>query len=244
MSNIRIWLKYDGTDFHGYQIQKNGTSIQEELEKAIEKVTGEKARLTGSSRTDAGVHASCYAANFNSETKIPNERLPLAINAYLPEAIRVYKAEPVSDDFHATFSAKEKTYEYTINTNAVSDPFTSRYSWHYHQRLDVNAMKKAARFIKGTHDFSAFCAVGAQTKTSVRTVKAISVSEKNGIIKIKITADGFLYNMVRIITGTLVYVGVGRIGADETKAVIASGDRKRAGITAPPEGLKLISVVY
>ncbi len=244
MANIRIWLKYDGTDFHGYQIQKNGISIQEELEKALYAVTGEKIRLTGSSRTDAGVHASCYAANFNSETKIPHEKLPLAINAYLPESIRVCKAEAVSDDFHATFSAKEKTYEYTINTNAVSDPFTSRYSWHYHRTLDIGAMKRAALFIKGTHDFSAFCSVGAQTKTSVRTVKEISVSEENGIVKIKITANGFLYNMVRIITGTLVYAGVGKIRADDMKDIIASCDRKKAGMTAPPEGLMLISVVY
>lgn len=244
MANIRIWLKYDGTDFHGYQIQKNGYSIQEALTNAIGEVTGEVISLTGSSRTDAGVHASCYAANFFSETKIPFERLPLAINAHLPQSIRVYKAEEVDENFHATFSAKEKTYEYTIDTNAVADPFTARYSWHYHRALDVDKMKDAAKHIVGTYDFSAFCSAGAQTKTSVRTVKSLLINEENGVVTIKITADGFLYNMVRIITGTLVYVGSGKLTPDSVEKIIASGNRKNAGITAPPEGLKLVSVVY
>lgn len=244
MSNIRIWLKYDGTDFHGYQIQKNGISVQEVLTRAIEHVTGEKISLTGCSRTDSGVHASCYAANFFSETKVPCEKLPLAINAYLPESVRVYSAEKVSDDFHATFSAKEKTYEYLIDTNKVSDPFVSRYSWHYPYKLDLEKMKRAAKFIVGKHDFSCFCAAGAQTKTSVRTVSALDVSEDGGFVKIKITADGFLYNMVRIITGTLVYASVGKIDPDSVEDIISSCDRRRAGITAPPEGLRLTDVRY
>lgn len=244
MSNIRIWLKYDGTDFHGYQMQKNGISIQEVLTRAIECVTGEKVTLIGCSRTDSGVHASCYAANFFSDTKVPMERLPLAINAYLPESVRVYASEKVADDFHATFSAKEKTYEYTIDTNKVSDPFVSRYTWHYPYKLDIEKMREAASFVVGTHDFSAFCAAGAQTKTSVRTVSALTVTEENGFFKVRITANGFLYNMVRIVTGTLVYASVGKLEPASVGDIIASRDRKKAGITAPPEGLKLISVVY
>lgn len=244
MSNIRIWLKYDGTDFHGYQIQKNGISVQEVLTHAIERVTGSRVSLTGCSRTDSGVHASCYAANFFSDTKVPIEKLPLAINAYLPDSVRVYSSEIVPDDFHATFSAKEKTYEYTIDTNKVSDPFVSRYSWHYPYKLDLEKMKQAAGFIVGTHDFSSFCAAGAQTKTSVRTVSALDILEDNGFVKIKITANGFLYNMVRIITGTLVYASVGKICPDSMGEILMSCDRKRAGITAPPEGLRLINVRY
>lgn len=244
MSNIRIWLKFDGTDFHGYQIQKNGVSVQEAIQNAIFDVTGDKVNITGCSRTDAGVHAKQYCANFFLETKIPIDKLPLALNTHLPEAVRVYDAQIVDDNFHSTFSAKEKTYVYTIDTNKVADPFSVRYAWHYPYVLDIEAMKKGAEYILGTHDFSAFKAAGAQTKTSVRTVKQLEISEESGIFKISVTADGFLYNMVRIIAGTLVYVGIGKIAPKSICDIILSGDRKMAGITAPPQGLMLVSVVY
>ena len=244
MANIRIWLKYDGTDFHGYQIQKNGITIQETLEKAIEKITGVKTPLTGCSRTDAGVHAYMYAANFFSDTKVPMEKLPIAINTALPDTIRVYKAEYVPDDFHATFSAVEKTYEYTIDTNIVADPFLKRYAWHYTYYVDVERMREGAAYLLGKHDFSAFMASGGQAKTTVRTVKNIEITEKDKVITMKITADGFLYNMVRIIAGTLVYCGAGKLTPTDVLSILESKDRKEGGITAPPEGLKLISVVY
>lgn len=244
MSNIRIWLQFDGTDFHGYQIQKNGFSVQETIQNAVRAVTGERINIIGCSRTDAGVHAKQYCANFFSETKIPLERLPLALNTHLPEAVRVYEAQYAKPDFHATFSAKEKTYVYTINTNKIADPFTARYAWHYPYALDIEAMKKGAEYILGKHDFSAFRAAGAQTKTSVRTVKKIDICEKSGIVKISVTADGFLYNMVRIITGTLLYVGIGKIAPQGIEEIILSKDRKKSGITAPPQGLMLVSVVY
>lgn len=244
MNNIRIWLGYDGTGFHGYQIQKNGYTIQEALTAAVSRVTGENISITGCSRTDAGVHAKCYAANFFSDTKIPVEKLPFAVNAYLPDTVRVYKAEYVDLDFHATYSAKEKTYEYTIDTNKISDPFLVRYAWHFPYDFDMEKMRMGAKHFVGTHDFSAFCAAGAQTKTAVRTVKELSAEIEDNIVTVKITADGFLYNMVRIITGTLAYTAIGRIKEDEIKEIILSCDRRRAGITAPPHGLKLISVVY
>ena len=244
MANIRIWLKYDGTDFHGYQIQKNGITIQETLEKAIEKITGVKTPLTGCSRTDAGVHAYMYAANFFSDTKVPPEKLPIALNTALPDTIRVYKAEYVSDEFHATFSAIEKTYEYTIDTNVFADPFLKRYAWHYTYFVDVDRMKAGAEYLIGKHDFSAFMASGGQAKTTVRTVKNIEISEKDKVITMKITADGFLYNMVRIIAGTLVYCGAGKLTPEDVGIILESRDRKTGGITAPPNGLKLISVVY
>lgn len=244
MANIRIWLKYDGTDFHGYQIQKNGITIQEILEKAIEKITGVKTPITGCSRTDAGVHAKMYAANFFSDTRIPTEKLPLALNTALPDTVRVYKAELVPDDFHATFSAVEKTYEYTIDTNSVSDPFIKRYAWHYTYQVNLERMKEGAKYLIGKHDFSAFMAAGGQAKTTVRTVKNIEITENNKVITLKITADGFLYNMVRIITGTLVYCGAGKLSPSDVKEILESKNRKNGGITAPPEGLKLISVIY
>ncbi len=244
MANIRIWLKYDGTDFHGYQIQKNGITIQETLEKAIEKITGVKTGITGCSRTDAGVHAMMYAANFISDTKIPLEKLPIALNTALPDTVRVYKAEYVSEDFHATFSALEKTYEYSIDTNEIADPFLKRYAWHYAYYVDSERMKKGAAYLIGKHDFSAFMASGGQVKTTVRTVKNIEITEKDKIITVKITADGFLYNMVRIIAGTLVYCGAGKLTPEDVKNILESKNRKEGGITAPPQGLKLISVVY
>lgn len=244
MANIRIWLKYDGTDFHGYQVQKNGYTIQEALENAIFKIMGEEISVTGCSRTDAGVHAYMYAANFFSDTKIPIEKIPLALNTALPDSIRVYKAEKVDEDFHATYSAKEKTYEYTIDTNVIADPFLKRYAWHYSYETDIEKMKEGASYLLGKHDFSAFMASGAQVKTTVRTVKNIEISEKNKIITLKITADGFLYNMVRIITGTLVYCGTGKLKPSDVKDILESKERAQGGITAPPEGLKLISIVY
>ncbi len=244
MANIRIWLKYDGTDFHGYQVQKNGFTVQEALENAISKITGEKISITGCSRTDAGVHAYMYAANFFSETKIPMDKMPLAINTALPDSIRVYKAELTEDSFHATYSAKEKTYEYTIDTNIIADPFLKRYAWHFSYDLDIGKMKEGAQFLIGKHDFSAFMASGAQVKTTVRTVKNIEITEKDKIITLKITADGFLYNMVRIITGTLAYCGIGKIVPSDVKVILDSKKRALGGITAPPEGLKLISIVY
>lgn len=244
MANIRIWLKYDGTDFHGYQVQKNGFTVQEALENAISKITGEKISITGCSRTDAGVHAYMYAANFFSETKIPMDKMPLAINTALPDSIRVYKAELTEDSFHATYSAKEKTYEYTIDTNIIADPFLKRYAWHFSYDLDIGKMKEGAQFLIGKHDFSAFMASGAQVKTTVRTVKKIEITEKDKIITLRITADGFLYNMVRIITGTLAYCGIGKIVPSDVKVILDSKKRALGGITAPPEGLKLISIVY
>ncbi len=244
MANIRIWLKYDGTDFHGYQIQKNGFTIQEALENAIFKVTGEDISITGCSRTDAGVHAFMYAANFISDTKIPMDKIPLALNTALPDSIRVYKAEKVPMDFHATYSAKEKTYEYKIDTNIIADPFLKRYAWHYSYDLDIEKMKEGASYLIGKHDFSAFMASGSQVKTTVRTVKSIEITKEDKIITLKITADGFLYNMVRIIMGTLAYCGNGKLEPSDVIRILRSKKRAEGGITAPPEGLKLISIVY
>lgn len=242
--NIRIDLMYDGTAYHGFQRQKNAVTIQECLETAINKITGEAVTVTGCGRTDAGVHAKGYVANFFSDTKIPMARLPLAINAYLNNDIRVKSAKYVPSDFHARFSAKKKTYSYKIINKPVSDVFLRKFAWFYPVKLDYEKMQSGAKFVLGKHDFSAFMAEGSPVKSTVRTVFELNLYNEDDIITIDITADGFLYNMVRIIVGTLVYCGNGKIEPGNVPRIISSKNRVLAGVTAPPEGLMLKEVFY
>lgn len=242
--NIKLTLMYDGTAYHGFQRQKNGITIQECLENAIFKITGEKATVTGCGRTDAGVHAAAYVANFFTVSSIECEKLPFALNANLPDDIRVFGAEDMEENFHARYSAKRKTYAYKIVNRPFSDVFLSRYSWFYPAKLDIEKMKLAAEKIVGKHDFAAFMAAGSPVLSTVRTVFSLKVSEKNSVINIEICADGFLYNMVRIIVGTLVYAGCGKINPDDVSDIILSGDRVRAGVTAPPQGLMMKEVIF
>ena len=242
--NILIMLMYDGTAYHGFQRQKNGITVQEALEHAVYKITGEKTAVSGCGRTDAGVHAVKYGATFKSNTRIPVDKLPLALNSALPDDIRVTEAFFVSDEFHPVFSLTAKTYRYKILSRKTCDVFLRNYAWFYPGTLDINKMREAAVHFLGTHDFSGFMATGSNVKTTVRTVKRLDIEEKDGEIDIYISADGFLYNMVRIITGTLVAVGVGKIDPRELPGIIASCDRTRAGATAPPQGLSLYSIEY
>lgn len=235
---------YDGSAYHGFQRQKNVITIQESLEESIKTITGEQISITGCGRTDAGVHAAGYVANFYSETKIPLKKLPLAINAYLKDDIRVKKAEYVLDDFHARFSAKKKTYSYKIINSPVSDVFIRNYAWFYPVKLDYQKMQKAAKNFVGKYDFAAFMSAGSPVKTTVRTISELSLSMSENTITMDITADGFLYNMVRIIAGTLVYCGNNKIEPDNIPMIINSRERTLAGITAPPEGLTLKEVFY
>ena len=236
---------YDGTFYHGFQRQKNGVTVQECLENAIKELTGEEITVYGCGRTDAGVHAVNYTANFHSCTKIPAEKLPLALNAYLPPDIRIFEASDAARDFHARFSAVGKTYIYRIVTGSVYNVFLKNYSWFYPGTLNIDEMRKAAVYFVGKHDFKAFMAAGSPRKTTVRTVTELELFKKGeNEIEIEISADGFLYNMVRIIAGTLLYVGCGKLKEDEIPCIIASGDRTRAGVTAPPEGLALREVHY
>ncbi len=244
MRNIKLNLSYDGSCYHGFQIQKNGITVQQCVEEAIEAVTGKKSPITGCSRTDAGVHALDYVCNFRTCSIIPDEKLPFALNAHLPQDIACHGAETVGEDFHARYSAKSKIYIYKIHNRPHRDPIGGRFSWHYPVKLNIDEMKRAAGFFPGTHDFSAFMATGGQQKTTVKTVYMLEVTAENSDITVKIHADGYLYNMVRIITGTLVYAGNGKISADDIPEIIKSGDRKRAGITAPPEGLALSEIFY
>ncbi len=244
MKNIAIRLMYDGAAYHGFQRQKNGVTIQEKLEDAVFAITGERTPVIGCSRTDAGVHARSYVAMFASKTRVAMSQLPKALNSALPEDIRVLEAWVAPAEFHPIFSAVEKTYEYTIVNRRCMDVFLRAYAWFYPIPLDVSRMQKAAEHFIGEHDFSAFMAAGGSAKTTVRHIKRLEITEEDGIIKIRITANGFLYNMVRIITGTLVYVGNGKLQSEDIPTLLLAKDRRRVGMTAPPEGLMLLSTVY
>jgi len=244
MSIYKMTLSYDGTDYCGFQLQPNGTTIQGCLEDALTKVYKVPIKIKGCSRTDAGVHARMYVCSFEAPDCVPEEKLPLAIRAYLPEDICVSKCEIAPDGFNARYDNCGKTYCYTINTSMFQDVFTKRFEWHYPKRLDVKKMKKAAEFFIGSHDFSGFMSSGSNVEGTVRNVSRLDVIADGSRVKIYIRADGYLYNMVRIIAGTLVMVGRGQIDADDMGDIISSCDRTRAGITAPACGLTLFEVHY
>jgi tRNA pseudouridine38-40 synthase len=242
--NVKIGIQYDGTNYHGWQIQKNAVTVQETVKKALEKITGEEIKLIGCGRTDTGVHAERYFCNFNTASTMPAEKFVYALNANLPKDIVCFCSERAEDDFHANADAVKKRYVYKILCREFPDAFLCRYAWHYKYKLDVEAMKKAADAFIGEHDFIGFASSGFSVKTTVREIYSLDVSEKDDIITIDVTGNGFLYNMVRIIAGTLVSVGSGKIKADDMADIIASRDRERAGITAPPQGLCLKEVYY
>ncbi|MBR5155104.1 MAG: tRNA pseudouridine(38-40) synthase TruA [Clostridia bacterium] len=248
MINIAVKIMYDGAKYHGWQFQKNGITVQERIETVLSELTGEEVSVCGCSRTDAGVHALEFVFNFKSNTKIPVERLPYAINNHLTEdSIAAVSAWQTDDDFNARFSSTGKRYIYKIWNSNIENPFTSKYSWFVPYKLELEKMKDAAKFFEGTHDFSAFMAAGGSQKTTVRTISECIVrqsTEWSQQIEIEVEANAFLYNMVRIIAGTLIEVGMGRICPEDIKEIIKSGDRRRAGMTAPPEGLFLKKVLY
>lgn len=244
MRNIKLTIQYDGTAYHGWQTQKNAVTVQETLEKAIMSLTGQKPQIVGCSRTDTGVHAKRFVCNFKSETSIPCDKLPLAINTRLPSDIICLLAEDAEPDFNSRYSAKKKCYTYYIQNSQFPDVFKVNYAWHFPYKTDVAKMQKAAKAFLGEHDFVGFAASGFTVKTTVRTIYSLDVEKEGDLIKITVTGNGFLYNMVRIIAGTLAFCGCGKINADEMADIIASCDRKRAGITAPPQGLFLTEVYY
>lgn len=244
LRNIALLLQYRGSGYHGWQMQQNALTVQETLQKAVEKVCGLTGTVIGCGRTDAGVHALFYVCNFFSETKIPDNKIAPALNCNLPDDICVLGACTVDGHFHARYSAVKKRYLYRILNTPHGDVFKKDLAWHRRAALDTESMRGGAAAFLGEHDFGAFCASGAQTKDFVRTVYSLDITESDGLVTIDICGNGFLYNMVRIIAGTLVYVGEGRINPEETRAIIASRDRRRAGITAPPHGLYMAQVYY
>lgn len=244
MRNIKLTIEYDGKDFNGWQKQPQKLNIQGEIERAIEEVTGEKVELIASGRTDAGVHALGQVANFKTNTTIATSKIPIALNTKLKKSIRILKAEEVEERFHSRYHCKQKTYRYIIRNSENGTAIYRNLEYHYPQKLDVVAMQEAAQYFVGEHDFKGFKASGTSSKSSVRTIYQAKVIQKDDRIIIELTGNGFLYNMVRIIAGTLIDVGTGKIQPKEIPQIISSKDRTKAGKTLPAYGLYLVNVEY
>ena len=244
MRNIALTLQYLGTAYHGWQVQKTVTTVGQTLEEAAAAVVGHPVHMTGCGRTDAGVHARVYVANFRTTARIPCDRLPYALNTHLPEDIVVTNATEVHDDFNAIGSCVRKEYTYLIYNSGIRDPFYVNRAWFYPKHLDETVMQRAADCFVGTHDFAAVRSVGTDVKSTVRTVYYYKIEREGDLISLRVCANGFLYNMVRIITGTLLRVGGGMIAPEEIPDILAAKDRGRAGETAPPQGLRLVKIEY
>ena len=244
MRNIKLTIEYDGKEFNGWQKQPNKLNIQGTIEQAIKSITGEDVELNASGRTDAGVHALGQVANFKTNSQIPIEKFAIAINSKLKRSIVIKKAEEVDAMFHSRLSCKKKTYRYVINNSEEGTAIYRNLETHIPQKLDVEKMKQAVKYFEGEHDFKAFKASGTSSKSSVRTIYEANVYNESDKIYIELTGNGFLYNMVRIIAGTLVEVGFGKIEPSQIKEIIKSEKRENAGKTLPPNGLYLLRVMY
>ena len=241
---IALALSYVGTAYCGWQRQKNGLAVQEALETAIEKTCGARVPLSGCGRTDAGVHAAYYVASVALDTAIPMERLPAALNSRLPDDVAVQRAVIVPDTFDARFSCISKEYTYRLLNRQTRDPFLHRRAWFYPQHLDVAAMAAGGKTLEGRRDFAALMSAGSPVKSTVRTIHYCTVEREGDSIRIRVRADGFLYNMVRAIAGTLVYCGIGKLSPQDVADALASGHRAGAGPTAPPWGLYMTALDY
>ena len=244
MRNIALKLTYNGAAYHGWQVQKNAVSVCETLQKAIGKVCGGPVHLTGCGRTDAGVHAERYVANFRTDSRIPVDRLPYAINTHTPEDIAVREAVEVPEDFNAIGSCLKKEYTYRIYNSRLGNPFYVNRAWFYPKHLDETVLNRAAHMFVGTHDFRAVRSVGTETRTTVRTIYWCDVTRNGDLLELRVCADGFLYNMVRAITGTVLYAAEGKFAPEDIPAILESGDRTLAGPTVPPGGLYLTRIWY
>lgn len=244
MRNIKLTIEYDGKCYNGWQKQPNKLNIQGEIEKAIYNITKEKVDLIGSGRTDAGVHALGQVANFKTDSQIPIEKLAIAINSQLKNSIVIKNAEEVNERFHSRYNAKQKTYRYIINNSKTGSAIYRNLEYCFPIKLDVEKMKKAAKYFEGEHDFKAFKSSGTSSKNSVRTIYKAEVKQDKERIIIELTGNGFLYNMVRIISGTLLDVGLGKILPEKIPNIIEEKNRQKAGKTLPPHGLYLVAVEY
>ncbi|MDD4801661.1 MAG: tRNA pseudouridine(38-40) synthase TruA [Syntrophomonas sp.] len=244
MPRIKLVIEYDGSNYHGFQSQDNAHTIQAELEKQLFNLCHEKISICGAGRTDAGVHARGQVVAFNTDSRIPPAKWTIALNSFLPDDIRVLSSSEVKHDFHPQFHAISKHYAYYIYRRQSAATFYRRYALLNRESFDITAMNQACRFIEGSHDFRAFCAAGSTAKTFTRTVSNCAMREQGSLLILDIKADGFLYNMVRIIAGTLIQVGKKRIEPEEIKNILESQERARAGPTAPPQGLYMLAVEY
>ena len=244
MRRIRTIIAYDGTNYVGWQTQPNGIAVQEVIEKAILEVTGEQTTLQGSGRTDSGVHARAQVAHFDTAARMGADKFAIALNTHLPGDIRVLYSEETDPAFHARFSAKEKQYRYFVQTGPHADVFLRKYALHAYMPLDLDLMNKAAALVVGTHDYSAFMSTGREVESAVRTVTLSRWEKQGNLLVYSVQGNGFLYNMVRILVGTMLGMGSGRLPADAMEKALSSLSRKDAGPTAPPHGLVLWRVKY
>ncbi len=244
MRNLLLTIRYDGTAYHGWQVQKNALTVQEVMQDAIEKVFEKRLDVIGCSRTDSGVHANMYCLSFKTDMSISDDGAVLALNTHLPSDIAVISCKEASNNFHPRYDCKSKEYIYKVYNGRIRNPFYVNYALHYKYELDAEYLNREAKAFIGTYDYSAFCSAKSDTADTVRTVKAFDVERNGDMVIFRVEADGFLYNMVRIMVGTLLFAAQGKIKQGEIKSIIFSHDRKRAGKTAPPQGLYLNKINY
>ena len=244
MKRVMLVVAYDGTNYCGWQIQANGITVQEELNRCLSKLLKEPIQTVGASRTDAGVHALGNVAVFDTAARMPAEKISYALNTYLPEDIRIQYSAEVAADFHPRYCESEKTYEYRILNRRFPLPTQRLYTYFYHYKLDVEKMREGASFLVGRHDFASFCGANAQVKSTVREVTGIDIEKKDDVITIQVRGRGFLYNMVRIIAGTLIEIGNGQYPPEKMGEILRACDRQQAGPTAPACGLTLKEIKF
>lgn len=244
MRNLLLTIRYDGSSYHGWQVQKNAVTVQQVFQKAVEKLFCEKIDIKGCSRTDSGVHANMYCVSFKTDKNIPCKNIIAGLNTYLPKDIAVTDCKEVAPDFHARYSVRSKKYVYRVYNAQIRDPFLKDYAFHYRYPLNADYLNTESQAFVGTHDFCGFCSSRSDVEDTVRTVYSFSVERKGDEVIFSVEANGFLYNMARIMVGTLLFVNEGKIRPGELAQIIDSKERKRAGKTAPAQGLYLNSVKY
>lgn len=244
MKRVGLIVAYDGTNYCGWQVQPNGITIQGELNRCLSELLGEEIETIGASRTDAGVHAMGNVAVFDTETRMPGEKISYALNQRLPEDIRIQLSEEMPMDFHPRYCDSVKTYEYRILNRRFQIPTERLYSYFYHYKLDEKKMREATSYLIGRHDFASFCGAGAQVKSTVRTIRSVEVERFGDMVTIRISGEGFLYNMVRIIAGTLIEIGNGQYPPERMQEILDAREREWAGPTAPAKGLTLLGIQY
>ena len=244
MKRVKLVVAYDGTNYHGWQVQDNGITIEEVLNRTISELVQEDIKVIGASRTDAGVHACGNVAVFDTESRIPGDKFSFALNQRLPEDIRIQESCEVDADFHPRYADTVKTYEYNILNRRCELPSKRLYAAFCYYPRDIERMNQAAADLVGEHDFKSFCSAGAQVQTTVRTIYAVNVTKEDDMVHIRITGNGFLYNMVRIIAGTLMQVGTGLMEPEQVKGILEARDRSKAGPTAVAKGLTLVEIRY
>lgn len=244
MKRVKLVVAYDGTNYHGWQVQDNGITIEEVLNRTLSELVQEDIKVIGASRTDAGVHACGNVAVFDTEYRIPGDKFSFALNQRLPEDIRIQESCEVDADFHPRYADTVKTYEYNILNRRFELPSKRLYAAFCYYPMDIERMNQAAAYLVGEHDFKSFCSAGAQVQTTVRTIYAVNVTKDDDMVHIRITGNGFLYNMVRIIAGTLMQVGTGLMEPEQVKEILEARDRSKAGPTAVAKGLTLVEIRY